>query len=370
MHFAFCLFKYFPFGGLQRDFLKIARAALARGHRVTVFTMAWQGTHESGLDIELVPCKGFSNHQRAWYFSEFVQQKLKTKHFSAVLGFNRQAGLDFYFAADPCLASHLSRWQRLLPRYRRYLALEKAVYGQAAATHILLLNPAEQAVIQTLYQTPGQCFTTIPPGIDRPFYVSQLDARLAVGLPVPLTTKVLLAVGHDQKRKGLDRSLKAVAALPAFVRQSVQLWVVGLVGIKAAKREANALGIAGQVHFLGNRQDVYALMQAADLLVHPAYQETAGMVLVEALANGLPVLLTANCGYAFHVANAKAGCVVPGSADYSQITYNKALHDSLLTLTDRQWQANALAYVKDHDLFTMPTQVLERLERFAKINKF
>ena len=41
MRFAFALFKYFPFGGLQSDMLRIAECAAARGHEVTVFTGAW-----------------------------------------------------------------------------------------------------------------------------------------------------------------------------------------------------------------------------------------------------------------------------------------------------------------------------------------
>ena len=43
MNFAFAIFKYFPFGGLQRDMLRMAEAAVRRGHRVTVFASSWDG---------------------------------------------------------------------------------------------------------------------------------------------------------------------------------------------------------------------------------------------------------------------------------------------------------------------------------------
>ena len=43
MKLAFCLFKYFPYGGLQRDFVRIARACIERGHTVEAFCLAWQG---------------------------------------------------------------------------------------------------------------------------------------------------------------------------------------------------------------------------------------------------------------------------------------------------------------------------------------
>ena len=40
---AFCLYKYFPFGGLQRDFMRIAQTVAARGHHVRVYTQSWEG---------------------------------------------------------------------------------------------------------------------------------------------------------------------------------------------------------------------------------------------------------------------------------------------------------------------------------------
>ena len=48
MRIAFCLYKYFPFGGLQRDFLRIALACQARGHAVRVYTLEWRGEVPEG----------------------------------------------------------------------------------------------------------------------------------------------------------------------------------------------------------------------------------------------------------------------------------------------------------------------------------
>ncbi len=48
-------------------------------------------------------------------------------------------------------------------------------------------------------------------------------------------------------------------------------------------------------------------MAAADLLLHPAYQEAAGIVLLEAITAGLPVLTTAVCGYAHYIVDANCG---------------------------------------------------------------
>jgi UDP-glucose:(heptosyl)LPS alpha-1,3-glucosyltransferase len=74
---------------------------------------------------------------------------------------------------------------------------------------------------------------------------------------------------------------------------------------------ARKFGVAKNIRFLGLTDEISKLLLAADLFLHPAYREAAGMVIVEAIVAGLPVLTTASCGYAYHVKRAKAGLVVP-----------------------------------------------------------
>ena len=52
---AFCLFKYFPYGGLQRDFMRIAQEVENRGHQVRIYVADWQGEKPDTFDIVHVP---------------------------------------------------------------------------------------------------------------------------------------------------------------------------------------------------------------------------------------------------------------------------------------------------------------------------
>lgn len=54
---AFCLYKYFPFGGLQRDFMRIASTVAARGHHVRVYTQSWEGDCPEAFELIRVPVK-------------------------------------------------------------------------------------------------------------------------------------------------------------------------------------------------------------------------------------------------------------------------------------------------------------------------
>ena len=76
MQLAFCLYKYFPFGGLQRDFLRIALACQARGHTIRVYVLEWTGEIPNGFEVIIVPVSAFSNVTRYARFSHWVDRDL------------------------------------------------------------------------------------------------------------------------------------------------------------------------------------------------------------------------------------------------------------------------------------------------------
>src|SRR5437899_2986488 len=130
MKLAFCLFKYFPFGGLERDFLRIAITCQQRGHTIDVYVMKWEGEVPAGFNVNVLPIHGITNHGRCKKFVTLLQTYLKKNNYDVVIGFNRMLGLDVYFAADPCYQAAAREnhgwWYRLTARYRCYVALEKA----------------------------------------------------------------------------------------------------------------------------------------------------------------------------------------------------------------------------------------------------
>ena len=77
---------------------------------------------------------------------------------------------------------------------------------------------------------------------------------------------------------------------------------------------AEALGVAPRVHFLGFRTDMPALMRAADFFVFPSRYEACSLVLLEALASGLPVITAASAGGA-EIVTQDVGFVLPDSED-------------------------------------------------------
>jgi len=368
MKLGFLLFDYFPFGGLQRDCLKIAEVCAARGHSATIFTRTWQGERPAGVGAELFGRHGFSNvgRNRAWL--KQLATTLPQRGLDGIIGFNKLPGLDVYYGSDPCYVAKMARlkpaWQRWLPRYRHFATLEEGVFRHGAKTQVLLLTPQEIPLYQQFYRTERERFHVLPPGIQkREFSEHKRQAerlRLRAGHGWPVEDRLLILVGSGFRVKGLDRAISALASLPEELREQTRLVVIGQNRPGEFAWQAKRLGVSERVHFLGGRNDVPEWLFASDILVHPAYSESAGMILLEAMAAGLPVLTTDTCGYAFHVTRGGGGAVLPSPFD--QVKCNFALAHMLTSGETATWRASGIAYAAREDLYSCHERAADLIE--------
>ena len=191
------------------------------------------------------------------------------------------------------------QWLKVLtsPRLIAYLWLEACRYRPQAQRHIVLTSNTLLAVMQRSYPRALPLCTVVPPGValveGKADAATQAQARVRLGLP--LGVGMLLFVGNDMRKKGLPALLQAMAVLPA----DLHLAVVGQSEQRAALQKA-AAALGPRVHFLGSMADVADAYRAADCLVHPTLEDTYAMVVLEALAHGLPVVVSAAryCGIA------------------------------------------------------------------------
>ena len=98
------------------------------------------------------------------------------------------------------------------------------------------------------------------------------------------------------------------------------------------------------------------------MLIHPAYNENTGTILLEAVVAGLPVLVTAVCGYAHYIDEANVGTVL--NSPFNQSALNDAL-SSMLSSDKTQWQKNALSFSAQADIYSMPTRAAQIIEATA-----
>lgn len=375
MKLAFILFKYFPYGGLERDCLRIAEEAVKRGHQVCIYTMTWQGDPPpKGIDIEVEQIRAWSNHARISKFYQQIKRKMQQTKVDLMVGFNRMPNLDLYYGADPCyqqksLENH-SWLYRLTARYRLYRDFEAAVYQPSANVELLFIAKEQIQNFIQYYQTPKDRFHLLPPNIapdrKRPVDAVQKRADYRKKLGFNAKHQVLLMIGSIYKRKGVDRTLYAIAALPESIRKNIRLIVAGEeTRLKYYHQLAKKLNIVNNIESMNARQDVPELLLAADLFLHPARHENTGTVILEAVVAGLPQIVSGICGYAFHIKQAAAGIVL--NEPFQQTDYNQALL-SLLSDPERLKidQQQALYYAKTEDLYGMPNKAVDVIEETGK----
>ena len=369
MHFAFCLYKHFPYSGLSLDMLRIANECTLRGHKATVFTGSWEGDIPDGIEVVIIKHFALTNHTRAHSFHRKLSKQLADYEFDVVVGFNKIPGMDIYYCGDYCYVGRSflrhSFFYRFTPRFLYFSNFERSVFDASSTTNILSLSDRERRIYQQYYLTQDSRFLCLPPTLEKARWANldKLQDRnsLRTSLGIKSDDNLVLLIGSGFQTKGLDRAILALAALPEELLAKTKLFVVGQDKIDPFQRLARKYEVLDSIHFLGGRKDVPSLMKAGDMLLHPAYAETTGGVLLEAIVSGLPVLATPVCGYAPHIKVAKAGHVL--SKRFSQTELNEKLHEMLLSKEKAQWRENGLEYGKNPSLYVMPQRAVDFIEQ-------
>lgn len=156
------------------------------------------------------------------------------------------------------------------------------------------------------------------------FDPSRVDPeRLRKELGIPASTHVLAVVAQITAWKGQDTAIKVLADL-LHRGHDAHLLLVGAAKfvdkatsfdnrayLRGLRRLADDLGVTRHVTFLGEREDVPAIMSAADVLLVPSWQEPFGRCVIEAMAMGTPVLATNNGGTVDIITNGVDGVLLP-----------------------------------------------------------
>jgi len=179
MKMSFLIYSYFPYGGQQRDFLRIVEECLSRGHDIDVYTLAWQGEVPAKLNVIIVPVKAHRRIKLYQRFTEWVEKALSRQLPQKVIGFNKMPLLDIYFAADPCFAekaeTQRAAYYKYTPRYRHFKHYEEAVFDGNGKTEVLILSPQQRKAFSKYYPKCSSRLHEVPPGISPDRRVTDRD---------------------------------------------------------------------------------------------------------------------------------------------------------------------------------------------------
>jgi UDP-glucose:(heptosyl)LPS alpha-1,3-glucosyltransferase len=301
-------------GGKERDALAIARGLVARGHSVTIVTASVRLKIPPGVDLSVIKLTGWTNHGRARSFARRVARLREAVTVDAVLAFDKIKHADAYYAADVCFASRKLGSRKWLPRYRTYAGLEADCLS-ADGPDLLFLCRKQANEYQRHYPIARQRAIVLPPMIHNNLNCQESRGHhfLRQQLEIPESAPLAASVALYSDQKGVDRTI-------TMLREITELYVI-VVGLKDAltlQKLAAQQGVSARMRFLGYRKDVADILRACDLMLHPARVENTGLVILESLLAGIPVIASAACGFAEYIERFNAGVVLSEPFDAAE----------------------------------------------------
>ena len=252
---------------------------------------------------------------------------------------------------------------------------EKQVLGRA--DRVIVATLAELTQLRFLYKADQNKMVIIPPGVDVcHFYPIPADeAKAYIGLSPD--ARMILFVGRIEPLKGVDTLIQAMACLQ--LKDSSQLVHLAIIGGDPAaspeqmtaemarlQKMCDDLWLDQSVVFLGKRdQDKLPYYySAAEVVVMPSHYESFGMVALEAMACGTPVIASEVGGLAYLVRDGETGFTIPAEEPdmlcekLSWLLNDRNLHQKM--------SGQAAEYAQDYAWENIATQIVEAYEGLIK----
>lgn len=293
-------------GGVEQWTDQFARQLLGRGHEVHVVARAF-GATPPGLHAHAIHCGPSRRRFAVEAEAELRRLQLDVVHdtgcgtYADVFqphGGSRVAAFERNVALMPAWQRPWKRaFARWLPRYREFAALASRQYARDGRI-ILALSRMVADDLRRFHQVPPEQMRIIYNGVDTERFspAHRIVHRAPVREQLGLRDEVLLLiVAHNFRLKGVPALLQAASKL-VRAGQPIHVAVAGGKHVEPYARQARRLGIGERTTFLGAIDDVVPYYAAADLYVQPTFYDPCSLVVLEALAAGLPVVTTRHNG--------------------------------------------------------------------------
>jgi D-inositol-3-phosphate glycosyltransferase len=185
-----------------------------------------------------------------------------------------------------------------------------------AVDRIVAATQHERQLLRQIYRVPLERIAVVPLGVDLAQFAPRDRAAARAAIGVSEEERVLLAVGRIEPLKGFDILVRALGDMT--VRDRVTLLIIGgderaaseFARLEAAARE---VGVEARVRFVGAvpHERLADYYNAADVVVVPSFYESFGLVALEAMASGVPVVASRVGGLTTTIADGRTGYLIP-----------------------------------------------------------
>jgi UDP-glucose:(heptosyl)LPS alpha-1,3-glucosyltransferase len=309
-------------GGAEKYALEVTRR-LSLDHDLHVFAQHWFFDGKEKITFHRIPRlfikPSFLNQL---LFSYFTHRSVD-RSFDIIHTYERVFHFDVFTIQSPCFRSLITRqrslWRRILvwlsvsisPRKMAYLWLEKKQFTYDKGRLLIAVSENIKKNVQDNYSLPDDSFRLAYTAVDNDIAIKGLDnnrhKELRSRFGIAEDDLVILFVGTEFKRKGLDALLKAAASIP---RSNIKLVVAGGGGgkLKEYTKLAEKLGLGDNIIFLGLVRDVAKLYAISDIYILPTLSDPCPLSPLEAMASGVATIISCSkyAGTAELIANGEA----------------------------------------------------------------
>ncbi len=324
--------RYNPYGGAERFIERAMTALAAQDVELTLLARAWSGAVEASSGRRVIRCDPFyiGRVWRDWSFARAVCAALKSHTFDLVQSHERIACCDIYRAGDGVHRQWLANrkraaglWERIalaLNPYHLYtLAAEKRLFESPTLRAVICNSNMVKEEVRRHFGLAEAKLRVIYSGVDLAAFHPDLRRiwreRKREELGIADAAMVYLFVGSGFRRKGLPQLLRALTGV-----RDAYLVVVGadkeLPRMRAA---AHASKLSGRVHFMGGQEDVRPWYGMADCFVLPTLYDPFPNAALEAMACGLPLITSLQCGAAELIESGVEGYVCRDPLDVVEL---------------------------------------------------
>ena len=320
-------------GGIERCVLEAVNFLAAQGHEVHLYTSAWDPEAlNEGVCVHPISLPPRGSVLRLLSFvrqSRRAMTALPSGTVHAAFGVESPPGGVMWVPSVHKAwleASKTQRdWRGRLKQkanlhHPALLRLERDLFVGRHYRKLIALTDRVKADLMRLYGVPDDDIAVLPNGYSPTEFntqrASEHRAAMRQKLGYSPDAKVVIFVANELERKGFGPLLRAVARL---ADPNVFLLAVGRLNPQAYADEIRRLGLTSRVQFTGPSNDVATFYAAADVFALPTQYEAWGLVIVEALACGLPVLTSRLAGAALTVQEGITGGLLDDPNDPAEI---------------------------------------------------
>ncbi len=340
MKIAFCIENFINTrGGAEQYVHDLSRRLADNGHEVHIFTMNGRDFGQDNPRIHILRCGPLPRFLKVFSFALRCRQAVRGGKFDMIHSFGRSWGMDIF---QPLGGSQMAGlignirsinnpFNRGLKAITYLFSLRKLAYfyieriQMKEAKIVIAISAMVKLHLLEYTRLEEEKVRIVRNGVDLNRFHPRNREEFREGCRKQLGLAgdevMVIFVAHNFRLKGLQTLIRALAELEK--RNPGHPFRVAVLGNGKSKKYsalARRLGVKDKLFFIGADEDTPRFYSAADISVHPSYYDPSALVVLEAMASGLPVITTGYCGTSEIIQEGREGYVVPTPSAIAVLT--------------------------------------------------